>query len=487
MRKSIRVLLAIPLGLAFFWLVVLKLISRAAAAFGLSSPCPYALSWLVDNPIRRGAISRLLDRVGIRPGERVLELGPGPGAFTVEAARRAGPQGRVIAVDIQPAMIAQLAARVHRAGLTNVETHVASAYDLPLPAASVERAFLITVLGEIPDPDRALAELHRVLAPDGVLSLGEAFLDPDYFFPAEAIRRVEAAGFRLLERHGNFWEYALNFRRGAADAPEGLAVLACPACHASLAWREAENALRCSACGVDYPVRQGIPHFVDPDALTGLNRRFARFYDWFSWFYRLFSKVAFTYIGMSEEAARREVLARLTPGGGRVLEVSVGPGVNLPYLVGRADVGEVHGLDISLGQLRRCQSYLRRQGWTAPLALGNAEELPYGDATFDAVFHIGGINFFNDKARAIAEMVRVAKPGARIVICDESERGARAYERTLPGFRRSFEGVRQAVTAPVDAVPPGMQEVRVFDAWKGWLYCLEFRKPGIWSDNTQVE
>lgn len=223
MHKLGKTLLAITLGLAFFWLIVMKIISRVAARFGVSGPCPYELSLLVDNPIRRNAVPRLLDRVGIRSGERVLELGPGPGAFTVEAARRAGPHGRVIAVDIQPAMIAQVEARVRGAGLHNVETHVASAHALPLPAASVDRAFLITVLNEIPDPDRALAELHRVLAPDGVLSIGEAFPDPDYAFPAETIRRVEAASFRPAERHGSFWEYTLNFRRVTGDAvPSGI-------------------------------------------------------------------------------------------------------------------------------------------------------------------------------------------------------------------------------------------------------------------------
>jgi|GEM_PF-182708 len=477
MRKSLSILTAITLGLAFFWLVVMKIISRVAASFGISGPCPHELSWLVDNPIRRNAVPRLLDRVGIRSGERVLELGPGLGAFTVEAARRAGPAGRAVAVDIQPSMIAQVEARVRRAGLANIETHLASAHSLPLPTASIDRAFLITVLGEIPDPDRALTELHRVLAPDGVLSIGEAFLDPDYPFTAETIRRVEAAGFRLTERHGNFWEYALNFRKAAVEPPAGLDVLACPACHGALTWREANSALHCTTCDKDYPVRQGIPHFVDLETLTGLNRRFAKLYDWFSWFYRLFSKAAFAYIGMPEEEARREVLDRLEPGGGRVLEISIGPGVNLPYLIGRPDVGEVHGLDISLGQLQRCRSYLRRRGWTVPLYLGNAEELPFQDASFDAVFHIGGINFFNDKAKAIAEMIRVARPGTRIVICDENERGARAYERTLPGFKRSFRGDRQAVTAPVEAVPPGMLEVHVCDVWKGWMYCLEFRKP----------
>src|SRR5512144_2392655 len=133
MRRFLTILLAVPLGLAFFWLVVMKIISRVAAGFGVSAPCPAALSWLVANPVRQNAVPRLLDRVGIRPGERVLELGPGPGAFTVEAARRAGPEGRVIAVDIQPQMIAQVEARVRQAGVTNVDTHVASAHSLPLP------------------------------------------------------------------------------------------------------------------------------------------------------------------------------------------------------------------------------------------------------------------------------------------------------------------------------------------------------------------
>jgi ubiquinone/menaquinone biosynthesis C-methylase UbiE len=219
MRKVLTILIGILFSLAFFWLVVMKIVSRVAARFGASGPCPAALSGLVDNPIRHRAIPRLLDRVGIRPGERVLELGPGPGAFTVEAARRTGPQGRLIAVDIQPRMIAQVEARVRRAGLTNVEAHVASAHNLPLPDASVDRAFLITVLQEIPDPNRALAELHRVLTPDGMLSIGEAFPDPDYPFSWETIRRVEAAGFRLAERHGNFWEYTLNFR----TSPEAIA------------------------------------------------------------------------------------------------------------------------------------------------------------------------------------------------------------------------------------------------------------------------
>jgi hypothetical protein len=96
--------------------------------------------------------------------------------------------------------------------------------------------------------------------------------------------------------------------------------------------------LACGTCGCIYPIVACIPHFIEPAALTGLHRRFSYLYDWFSWFYRLFSKAAFAYIRLPEEAAPREVLDRLEPAGGRVLEVPIGPGVNLPYLVGRPDV-----------------------------------------------------------------------------------------------------------------------------------------------------
>jgi ubiquinone/menaquinone biosynthesis C-methylase UbiE len=206
-----RVFLSIVGGLAFTWFIGAKALSRLAARLGRSMPCPTALAWAMDSPLRRPFKGITLDRVGIQPGERVLELGPGPGAFTVDAARRVGPEGRLIAVDVQPKMIARVEARVRAAGLDNVETHVRSAYDLPLEDESVDRAFLVTVLPEIPDPARALEELRRVLKPGGVLSISEQFVDPDYRFPFETLRTVEAARFFLEQRYGNFWAYTINF------------------------------------------------------------------------------------------------------------------------------------------------------------------------------------------------------------------------------------------------------------------------------------
>ena len=212
--KVLWILLAVVAGLLFFWFVMLKLAAKWMG--GRAAPCPSSLGWLVDNPIRRWYMRPILDRVGIRRGDTVLEVGPGPGAFTVDAARRAGPEGRVLAVDIQPAMIARLQRRLREMGVTNVETRVASAYDLPVDEATVDRAFLVTVLAEIPDPVRALEEIRRTLKPGGRLSITEEFSDPDYPLQSTAIRWAETAGFELEERHGNWWVYTLNFCRPAA-------------------------------------------------------------------------------------------------------------------------------------------------------------------------------------------------------------------------------------------------------------------------------
>jgi len=260
-----------------------------------------------------------------------------------------------------------------------------------------------------------------------------------------------------------------------------LACLSCPACRGDLLLEDAapgdpieHGTLRCVACSRSYPIVRGIPEFFRLDELTGQNRRFSYLYDWLSHVYRAGSKVLLAFLG-GEGRRRRELLDRVERGpGSSVLEVSIGPGVNLPYL-GR--VGQVYGLDISRGQLDRCASYARKRGDDVELFLGTAEQLPFRDHAFDAVFHFGGINFFNDQRRAIEEMIRVAKPGTRIVIGDENERGARLYERAWPGFARLFERRREKVAAPIDLVPPEMQELQLRDIWGGWCYVLEFRTP----------
>ena len=85
----------------------------------------------------------------------------------MEAARRVGPEGHLIGVDIQPEMIAYADQRVQLARLTNVETRVADAHDLPIEDGNLDRIFLVAVLAEIPDQDGLMLELRRVLRPGG--------------------------------------------------------------------------------------------------------------------------------------------------------------------------------------------------------------------------------------------------------------------------------------------------------------------------------
>jgi ubiquinone/menaquinone biosynthesis C-methylase UbiE len=109
-----------------------------------------------------------------------------------------------------------------------------------------------------------------------------------------------------------------------------------------------------------------------------------------------------------------------------------------------------------------------------------AEALPFGAESFDTVLHVGGINFFSDKKRALDEMIRVARPGSKIVIADESERVAQLIARLLR-LSRFNQGGKVDTSVPIHLVPETMEEVRADGIWKRHGqhhgYSLEFRKP----------
>ena len=118
-----------------------------------------------------------------------------------------------------------------------------------------------------------------------------------------------------------------------------LELLACPTCHGDLSLREAGDGgivasgmLVCVQCRRQYPINEGIAHFIEPEELTGLNARFARFYDRFTRIYFLFNKVAFLFLGGVRRSRKEDVIDRLGLSAGHVVEVSIGPGINLPYL-----------------------------------------------------------------------------------------------------------------------------------------------------------
>jgi arsenite methyltransferase len=220
-RKLLLTMTAILGGVLLYFFVGLKVQSRLAAALDRPRACPAAFSWVLERPRRiNQEVPQVLGRIELYPGERVLEVGCGPGVYTVQAAPRLKPDGQLIALDLQQEMVERASERVRAAGIDNVEFYVADAHHLPLEDASVDRAFLVGVLPEVPDPQAALAELHRVLRPRGILSISEGFFDPDYRFAFETIRQVQQAGFEWVERFGNFWQYTINFRKAVWEVSD---------------------------------------------------------------------------------------------------------------------------------------------------------------------------------------------------------------------------------------------------------------------------
>lgn len=226
--------------------------------------------------------------------------------------------------------------------------------------------------------------------------------------------------------------------------------------------------------GERFPVCDGIPVLLDEAKVTGFNKQYQGFYNRLAGVYDIVINLFARMVGRGEEHFRRQYLQDLqVPPGGRVLEVSVGTGANIHFLPANADF---YGLDISWGMLQRCRKNLNRWQREAELIQGNAEELPLVDDAFDAVLHVGGINAFNDPARAIAEMVRVARAGSKIVIVDET---AKMMESVawMPSVRSWLQEHRDRFSAPVSLVPAGMKDVHARDLAKGNLYCLTFQKP----------
>ena len=227
-------------------------------------------------------------------------------------------------------------------------------------------------------------------------------------------------------------------------------------------------------CGVMFPIREGIPVFVETKELIGSNKRYRNIYDRFAPYYDFISRVGLFFMGLSEDAMRKEFLKELEiERGGMVLETSVGTGSNFYHLP--RDL-RFYGFDLSWGMLRTCRKKMNKLGVAAELFLGEAEHLPFEDEVFDIVYQMGGINFFSDKGKAIKEMVRVAKKGTKIIIMDETEQVARSLER-FPGVNAFFKDRDKAIESPLEFIPEEMEDIQVKELFNSQAWFLSFRKP----------
>jgi ubiquinone/menaquinone biosynthesis C-methylase UbiE len=140
---------------------------------------------------------RLRETLAPQPGETMLEIGPGTGYYSLPVAEWLGPAGTLHIFDIQQQMLDHTMRRACEQGLANLEPRLGDAQRLPYPDATFDAAYLVTVLGEIPDQDAALRELGRVVKPAGRIVLGELFGDPHMVTHHTLRRRAAAAGLTL--------------------------------------------------------------------------------------------------------------------------------------------------------------------------------------------------------------------------------------------------------------------------------------------------
>ena len=136
-----------------------------------------------------------LERLDVRSGATVADLGAGPGFFTVPLAQRVGPRGKVYAVDVSPEMVRRLQ---DRSLPPQVEVKLSGENRLPIPDASVDLALLAFVLHELEDPRAFLDEVSRILKPGGELVVLEWVPQEEELGPPLADRVSADEGAEIL-------------------------------------------------------------------------------------------------------------------------------------------------------------------------------------------------------------------------------------------------------------------------------------------------
>lgn len=266
-----------------------------------------------------------------------------------------------------------------------------------------------------------------------------------------------------------------------------LSYLLCPQCKGALKLFVLEQersdvvrgALSCLDCNQKYEIRDGLAYFSPTDTLTGSDLSNQKWYDMRSkydprfWSFRL----GIWEITFMDSHARLRIIKKLEPKkGDHILEIGAGNGRNFPIIVRLiGDAGQLDGLDLSGESLKVARKRVGQSYEKLEVVQGNASCLPYRSNQFDSVMHIGGANDFTEKHKAIKEMIRVAKNGAKIVICDEGLSPER--KETLLGkwIMKCAPGAFEA-DPPVDLLPDNIKDFKLSWVWQGTTWLTEFRK-----------
>ena len=175
---------------------------------------PHQLSMLLEWPWRRLVLSpqTLADPLPLTGVHRVLEVGAGSGYYSAAVAARL-PPGTLTATDLQPEMLRKVRVKTPDGSSVRVRLVAADARALPFRDEAFDVMFLVTVIGEIPEPATFLRDAHRVIATRGFLSISEHLPDPDFISARRLRSMITTAGFEFVETHGRWWSYTSTFKK----------------------------------------------------------------------------------------------------------------------------------------------------------------------------------------------------------------------------------------------------------------------------------
>lgn len=163
--------------------------------------CSANLAWALDNPLRRWFLRpEKVVKEFIRPGYRVLDMGCGPGFFTLPMARMVGPQGKVLAVDLQRKMLEILVRKVEKSGLGDrIQFHNCSSDSLNFTSTVEPFDFMLLyyMVHETPDPGHLFAELRPLMKANGRILVIEPVFHVNEVEFLKNLHLAEAAGFRV--------------------------------------------------------------------------------------------------------------------------------------------------------------------------------------------------------------------------------------------------------------------------------------------------
>ena len=192
----------------------------------------------------------------------------------------------------------------------------------------------------------------------------------------------------------------------------------------------------------DLKQENGILCYMNDYFISGDNQKYMKMYDWMSFFYDFGEKwIGRLKYGHAIDHLRTELMSRLEwKNNISVLYVSIGTGADLHYLP--------QGIDLKTIDL----------------------------VGVDIFFHIGGINFFNDKTRAMSEMLRVAKAGSKLLIADETADFVETQYKKSVFSKSYFEDKTVDLNAIEQCIPISVTEKKTELFWDNKFYGITFRK-----------